>query len=688
MNTLKLLDSLNDSQKGACSFGGRHALILAGAGTGKTRTIIGRAAYLIDSGVQPSKIQILTFTKKAANEIVERVRSQFDKSTTINLKGSTFHSWCNQLIVKYPNLFGASSYTVIDQDDQLSIMKMTCGELQEDFNRVRLKPQQLIDIYSFARNTRKNLTESLRAILFNGRIDKDTDYEISTQRPYIGNLLKAYQEKKGKSKYLDYDDLLLAVSTQLINNKEARTIIQRDIEHLLVDEMQDTNPLQWELLRPFADICQLYCVGDDAQSIYSFRGADFRNVHAFTERIPNATVLKLDLNYRSTQPILDLSNWLLEKSPIGYDKILRSNRPEGMPPVIMNVSDQWQESSWIAETILKNFQEEDKLFGDHLVLSRSQYYTKTLQAIFIRKKIPYVTYGGRKFMEAAHIKDVVSLLRLLNNPYDEIAWVRFLTFWEGIGDVRATRAVHKITDSENFDTLGTLIINSIPGPDGKKIGDIVSEMETLKGNVGSLVEKAFRTMELGLAYKYRKDWHEKRKGDFEVLSLLAKSYGSLGEFIGEGLLDNASTINGSPVLNGSELRPSQDKDHVIISTIHSAKGLEADTCFVLNVSPKVFPSTRSLHSAEAIEEDRRLLYVAMTRAKNQLFLTRNIDSIHASTQGDEINSQSENIPTESYFLSDLPTGLVEQRSYTSIFDKRRDVSTPNTMDLSSGMDFS
>lgn len=681
-------DRFNPAQLAAVGFSGKHALVLAGAGTGKTRTIIGRAAHLIEKGTAPSKIQILTFTKKAANEIVELVRSQFPESTAINLKGSTFHSWCNQLIVKYPNLFGASAYTVIDQDDQLSIMKMVCGEHNADFSRLRFKPQQLINLYSFARNTRGNLTETIRTMLFKGSKDRETEYEITQQRPYIGNLLKAYQAKKGKSRYLDYDDLLLAVSTQITSNYEARQILAMDLEHLLVDEMQDTNPLQWELLKPFAQVCHLYCVGDDAQSIYSFRGADFRNVHSFTERVPGSEILKLNTNYRSTQQILDLANWLLKKSPILYDKQLVYNNIEGNLPVIMNVTDQWQESSWIAEEILKSFQVDERSFADHLILSRSQYYTKTLQAVFIRKKIPFVTYGGRKFLEAAHIKDVVSVLRILNNPFDEIAWVRFLTFWDGIGDVRASRALRNIVLAEDAEALGPVIKNALPGSEGEKISELISNLESVKGDVGRLTAMAFEAMEMGLAYKYRKDWHEKRKADFEVLKLLASSYATLGEFIGEGLLDNAANLNRSHVLSGSELSPSEDKDHVIISTIHSAKGLEADTCFVLNVSPKVFPSTRSLHDSDAIEEDRRLLYVAFTRAKNRLFVTRSVDSIHARSKGDDLISEEKDIPAESYFLSELPGALVEQRTYEFSLETPRDAAVPNKMDLSSGMDFS
>jgi len=679
---------LNLEQERAVKFDGKHALVLAGAGTGKTRTIIGRASYLIESGVLPSKIQILTFTKKAANEIVERVKSQLPESTALSLKGSTFHSWCNQLIMRYPNLFGAVAYTVIDPDDQLAIMKMVCGDMQTEFSKLRIKPQKLIDLYSFARNTTSNLSDTIRKMLFKGRADNETDYEISVQRPIIAAILKAYQQKKGVNKYLDYDDLLLAVSTQLKNNSEARELLAADLEHLLVDEMQDTNPLQWQLLEPFTEICHLYCVGDDAQSIYAFRGADFRNVHTFEERVPNSKVLYLNQNYRSTQQILDLSNWLLEKSPIAYNKKLQSSITDGELPIVLNVSDQWQEASWIADEILRDFREDDKLFGDHLVLSRSQYYTKTLQAMFVRKKIPYTTYGGRKFLEAAHIKDVVSVLRILNNPYDEIAWIRFLTFWEGIGAVRASRVLGKIIASENIETLGPILGNALPGSDGEKLGAFLKDLESSKGNVGKLVSKAFEFMELGLAFKYRKDWQEKRKGDFQVLKILAKSYGTLGEFIGEGLLDNSVNMNQAHVLSGSELNPAEQKDHVIISTIHSAKGLEADTCFVMNVSPKVFPSSYSLDDKDAIEEDRRLLYVALTRAKNRLILTRNSSSIHANTKGDDIFGDAKELPTDSYFLSDLPEELVEQRTFEHRFDKPKDIKTPNTMDLSSGMDFS
>lgn len=681
-------DQLNSGQKKAVEYDGQHLLVLAGAGTGKTRTIIARAAYLIETGIDPSKIQILTFTKKAANEIVERVKSTLPQSSGKALNGATFHSWCNQLIVRFPNLFGAASYTVIDPDDQLSIMKMVCGIHNTAFGKLRIKPQQLIDIYSFARNTKRNLTESLRIKLFKNRKDADTDYELDQIKPNVAVILQAYQLKKGEQRYLDYDDLLLVVSTQLKSNPEARTLLSEHLDYLLVDEMQDTNPLQWELLDPFVSICRLFCVGDDAQSIYSFRGADFRNVHLFAERVPNAAVFKLEKNYRSTQEILDISNWLLDKSPIDYNKKLNSIRGEGELPQLINVSDEWQEANWVADEILKNYTHEDRTFSDHLVLSRSQYYSKSLQAVFIRRKIPYVTYGGRKFMQAAHIKDLVSLLRIVNNPYDEIAWIRFLTFQEGIGEVRASRILQEVIERVDKDAIPSILQNAMPGEDGSKIATLYESIKN-QNDVGEMVDTAYEAMSLGLAFRYRKDWQEKRKGDFPVLRLLADSYPTLGEFIGEGLLDNAEQMNGANVLSESKLNTAEEKDHVIISTIHSAKGLEADVCIVLNVSPKAFPSSWSLDNLDEIEEDRRVLYVAMTRAKNRLILTRNTASIAAVHNRSIPEKDGQKTSDgETYFLNGLPDTLVEQKTIGYQFGEAQDAKAPNKIDLSSGMDFS
>lgn len=673
---------LNEQQQRAVQFKGKHLLLLAGAGTGKTRCIVGRAAYLIENGIQPEKIQILTFTKRSANEIVERVKASLTDNQAQSLNGSTFHSWCNQLIVRYPNLFGASNYTVIDPDDQLSVMKMVCGDRIIEYKGVRIKPQQLLDIYSYGRNTRKNLTNSIRERIYKGKSDAETNDEIDIIRPKVEVLLKAYQQKKEEGRYLDYDDLLLVVANRIRNDDEAKEILNHQLEHLLIDEFQDTNPLQWYLLEPFLDIAKFYCVGDDAQSIYSFRGADYKNVHLFSERVPDSETYILDTNYRSTQEILDLSNWLMEESPLDYRKKLMASRGPGIKPKLVNVSSQWEEANFIAENILENFTENNKQFANHLILSKSTFYTKPLQAVFIQKKIPYVTYGGRKFMEAAHIKDVVSALRVVNNLFDEIGWMRFLTFWDGIGEIKAGKYLNKILEFKDPFDCAQHVGEVIGGPEGEKIADIYNTIFVNSGNVKRALQETYAKMELSLAFKYRKDWEEKRKSDFPVLEMLGDNYASIGQLISEGILENAKQLNGNPVLEGSKLDDSEIKDHVIISTVHSAKGLEADTCYVLNVSPKVYPSAWNLDDEERTEEDRRVLYVALTRAKNELYISRDTNSINT------VNTQPSTHPNSKYFLEALPDRLVEQTINPYSLIKPKDINRPNKIDLSLGMDFS
>ena len=472
------------------------------------------------------------------------------------------------------------------------------------------------------------------------------------------------------------------MANRLRNDSTARDIISNQIEHLLIDEFQDTNPLQWFLLEPFVNIANLYCVGDDAQSIYSFRGADFKNVHQFKERIPEAEIQILDKNYRSTQEILDLSNWLMQESSIDYKKNLISHRGSGKTPEIINIGSQWEEANFIAECILKNYSENNKDFADHLILTKSTFYTKPLQAVFIQKKIPYVTYGGRKFMEAAHIKDVISALRVVNNLFDEIGWMRFLTFWNGIGEVKASNYISKIMEFNDPLECAQNLEDIIEGTEGPKIADIYNTIFLNSGNVKRALQETYSKMELPLAFKYRKDWEEKRKADFPVLEMLGDNYASIGQLISEGILENAKQLNGEPVLESSKLEDAEIKDHVVISTVHSAKGLEADSCFVLNVSPKVYPSAWNLGSEDDIEEDRRVLYVALTRAKNELIITRDTNSISTVKNNETKNNASK------YFFEELPKLLVKQKINPYSISKQRDIDTPNKVDLSFGMDFS
>lgn len=685
------LESLNVSQKKAVTFAGRHLLVLAGAGTGKTKTIVSRATYLISKGVSPSKIQILTFTKRSASEIVSRVKVSLTTNQTQTLNGSTFHSWCNHLLTKYPNVFGTKSFTVIDEDDQISIMKIVCGKKNVVFQDIKIKPQGLIDLYSFSRNTRRNLTETIRFKIFNNQYDSESEEKIKVLKLKIEPILRDYEQRKKDRKYLDYDDILQVVATRMKLDEQAKNLISSQYEHILVDEMQDTNPLQWELLEPFQNICNLFCVGDDAQSIYSFRGADFKNVHLFTERLKDSEIYRLEDNYRSTQEILNLSNWLLEGSTINYSKKLNSVRGNGNLPVILNVNSVWDEARWIADKIIENYTHKNKVYSDHLVLTRSNFYTRTLEAVFIEKKIPYVKYGGRKFMESAHIKDVFSALRIVNNMDDEIAWMRFLNLWEGIGEIKASKYIYELL---NFKSIEECIIwlNSIHRSENDSNSIIPQVLNCIlenRHNVNNALKFAYQLMEKRLSKLYQQDWEHKRRPDFPVLEVLASNYSNLGEFITECLLD-ASTTPSSTELSKSE----SENDKVIISTIHSAKGLEADICFVINVSPKVYPSLMSIGNIDDIEEDRRVLYVALTRAKNELIITRNIESIYSESRREILpestNENQEDLIAiqEQYFLNGLPDTFAEQGIIEVQRREVKDLNKPNDLKIDYGMDFS
>jgi DNA helicase-2/ATP-dependent DNA helicase PcrA len=667
------LDELNESQEKAVTFNGKHLLVLAGAGTGKTRTIIARAAYLILRGVDPSKIQIVTFTKRAASEIVTRVKASFDANKAHNLKGSTFHSWCNQLLIHFPNLFGTNSFTAIDEDDQLSIMKMVFGKNSLQFKDIKIKARTLLDIYSFGRNTKRNLTESLRVKLFSELKPKEQEKGIALIKPQIEILLRGYENKKRERKYLDYDDILSIVAARLAGDKNAREIISALYDHILVDEMQDTNPLQWDLLNPFQEKTHLFCVGDDAQSIYAFRGADFKNIHLFKEHVMDSEVYKLEDNYRSTQEILDVSNWLLDQSPIKYDKKLRAVRGTGILPEVINTENNWEEAEYIADKIIENYTVNNKLYIDHLVLSRSGYYTATVQAEFIKRKIPFVVYGGRKFMESAHIKDLLSAIRVINNKDDEIAWIRYLMFWEGIGEITAYNLfehLFALTDIENCISE----LEKTKYDRNNHISLVLKQIYQNQSNVATAVHCAYELMKERMAINYKQDWERKRQSDFPVLEELSKNYSTLGEFITEMLLDN--TVNKAPVLMDADIGKSKDEDHVVISTIHSAKGLEAEVCFILNVSPGAYPSAWRIGNFDEMEEERRVLYVALTRSKSYLYIMRNLYALHSIRQ-------------EQYFLTGFPEDLSLQKT------KQRknpvyaeDIDTPNKLDNIFGMDFS
>jgi DNA helicase-2/ATP-dependent DNA helicase PcrA len=616
---------LNPGQHAAATFKGGHALVLAGAGCGKTRTILARCEYLIAGGVPANRVYVLAFTRKAADQIIDRVGATLG-SAARGLRASTFHKFCLTLIHAHPQLFGCQRHTVIDRDDQLHLMRAIRGGSKGDGLPTAA---EITDIYSLARNTRCQLSEAI------ARYDEELVHHEIT----IAGIVRGYEARKRKRKYLDFDDILEVVAGQLRDNPQLRSVIAGRFSHFLVDEFQDTNPLQWALLDSLKDHATLFCVGDDAQCIYGFRGADFTTVHSFKERIPNATVLKLEDNYRSTQEILDLSNWLLRQSPLDYDKELRAVRGAGLKPRLEDFDDEWSEASWIAEDLLAR-RDGGASWSDHMILVRGSWFARAMQTQLIERNIPYRYIGGTGLLQTAHIRDVVSVLRIVANPEDELAWVRYLRLWPGIGETLANRIVEKIMDKPNLpDIFNILSGNKKAGGACRKTIELV---EAQAGNPVEAFRVSVRALETLLAEQYADDWDQRRR-DFELVEELAGKHASISRFIEECILE--------PVYGSSNAEAGEDM--VTLITVHSAKGTEAKVCYVINVSPGAFPSEKAMRDSEHIEEERRVLYVALTRAQDELIITRrNGNHFTAKVEG-------ENAET-AYFLKTLPDELMDE----------------------------
>lgn len=623
-----LHQDLNSQQRKAVLTNAPHTLVLAGAGSGKTKTIIARATHLIANGIEPKRVLILAFTRRAAREIEARVALSLGADKSTGLSASTFHSWCAFLLRRAPKLFGFSQFSVIDRDDQVQMFRLARGKrTKKEFPSAA----DICDLYSYARNTRLNLSAALLKIL----------PECEGLKQEIATVMQSYEQRKRLNNYLDYDDILDVVAKGLQQSPEVLRWVGNQYDHILVDEMQDTNPIQWEILRPLADYAKLFCVGDDAQSIYGFRGADFENVHSFNERLPNAEVLKLEDNYRSTQEILDISNWLLKVSPIAYNKQLRAVRGSGIKPALRTFSSEWEEGRWLAEDLVERHSNGDS-WNEHLVLVRSGYAARSIEQAFIAAGIPYVLIGGTQLMRAAHIKDLLAVLRVVANHRDEMGWVRYLTMWPGIGDTKAGRLIEQFHSVENIDAcIAEMRASGSFPPIAIEALETAHRYQT---NVALMLHKTFECLETKLSVRYVDSNWSRRKRDFEFLEKLAQGATSILAFLEEYVLN--------PIYD-SEIERSEDNDVVTISTIHSAKGTERKVCYVADLSVGSYPSTRAIEDAAEVEEERRVLYVALTRAKDELIMLRSSGLRYSAR-----NMDHEGQLIESYFFNDLPGELV------------------------------
>jgi DNA helicase-2/ATP-dependent DNA helicase PcrA len=628
---------LNPQQKAAAQYRGsaQSLLITAGAGCGKTRTIIARTSYLIRSGVDASRILMMTFTNRAAREMKIRLKSEVGPVSK-KVQAGTFHAFCLKVMRRIPKSFGIQGLSIIDVDDQNALMRLVRSRLlskkEKNFRKLLPNAAELVRYYSYCRNTCQNPTEYLR---------QHTDISESYIKLCI-DMSSEYQRMKMERGYLDFDDLLEVFGNILEQKTKLRKDLARLFDECLVDEMQDTNPLQFKILQQFSkEGVRLFCVGDPAQSIYRFRGAKFEHVYLFDELFPNSEILMLSKNYRSYQEILDLSNWLLNRSPLDYKNRLIAHRGNAVRiPDLIDFDSRFKEASWIADKIIER-SESDTRFRDIMVLVRTAFDAKPIEAEFIRREIPYVFIGGTSLTKSAHVRDILALLRTARSSDDDLAWMRYLQLWPRIGPKTAEKIVSAIMTSKAKNALEVLFKELCPGHPG--VIGYKSLMDS-SGVPEKAVKSAIQTLSPVLESRYDR-WHLRQK-DLELLATVAERYKSLVEFI------DAFTLE--PMTN-TEIYKLEAEDVVTLITVHSAKGTEAPICFVAGAKPGTYPHVRSFGELESEEEERRILYVAITRAKNELFITRSTD--------DRSSFWVANSPTEGeeYFLADVPQNLVAHK---------------------------
>ncbi len=614
---MDLKKHLNPSQYEAVTQAEGPLLVIAGAGSGKTRVIEYRVLHLVHSGAEPASILLLTFTRKAAKEMISRVERH--EARCKHIEGGTFHSFAYKALRQYAKSLGFThSFSILDE-----------SEAEEAINRCAAK---LGFVDREKRFPRKDTLKNIISV----SVNKHAHIEDVIKREYphfleyaedIEKLRKEYAEYKINKNYMDYDDLLVYLKL-LLENPEMRDRISGKYKYIMVDEYQDTNALQGAITYLLGKSHNnVMVVGDDAQGIYGFRGATHENIMSFPKMFPGCRIIKLEENYRSTQTILDVANTVLENMRNKYSKCLESMRKDiGEKPKILFFKDAYEEAEWIAVKI-KEFNDEGTLLADQGVLFRSAYISIPLQAELSKRNIPYQVVGGLRFYETAHVKDVMAHLKIISNPKDEIAWTRVFTLIRGIGAVTSEKI---LKDTTNYSSVKDIVEKSLRGHTAghKYSAGIIRLNKALKGASDDRLTISDK-YEIFLEYygpilkEKFDDWHL-RSNDLETLKQVITKYDSLEELLADFAIE-------APEKGVWRVDPSKAPDErpIVLSTIHSAKGLEWNTVFLMGVADGILPVSFALDNEEEIEEERRLFYVGITRAKDRLYLSMH----HEGTRG-------------------------------------------------------
>ncbi|MCL1593751.1 MAG: ATP-dependent helicase [Actinomycetia bacterium] len=614
METPSYLEGLNERQRAAVLHGDGPLLVIAGAGSGKTKTLAARVAHLIETGTEPDRILLLTFSRRASAEMIKRAGSVCDGAKVSAVWGGTFHSIANRLLRRFGEAVGlGEGFTVLDRADTESMFGMlrTSHGLGTQKRRFPRK-ETIASIYSRTVNARTPLAKTLEE-RFPYCLEHVDD---------IGTLFTGYTERKRETNVIDYDDLLLY--WQALMGSGARDVVRGLFDHVLVDEYQDTNHVQAAILDAMCgQDGNLTVVGDDAQSIYSFRAATVENILTFPESHPIAQVVMLDRNYRSTPEILNVANAVISASETAFDKQLWTQRPNGSYPELVTCYDEAAQADWVCDRVLE-LRERGIDLRDQAVLFRTGHHAGGLEIELTRRSIPFVKFGGLKFLEAAHVKDLMSMLRILDNPKDELAWHRVLLMLPGIGPATAHKVMahlEEVSVSAGTDVLESFLTYDIPvGREPREVLGLLRDvLADCRGNGGDEPTPSVQIDRLSdlcaAVFPIVYDDADARLGDVHHLSGLAAEYPSRSRFLTEITLDPpASTSDFADA-------PYIDDDYLILSTIHSAKGGEWRAVTVIHAADGNIPSDMALSEPGGLEEERRLLYVALTRAKDHLAVT-------------------------------------------------------------------
>ncbi len=603
---------LNPSQHAAATAPDGYNLILAGPGSGKTRVITYRVAYLLSRGVPADAILLVTFTRRAAREMVGRLESLIGPEAS-RVWAGTFHHIGNRLLRQFAAPLGYSpNFTILDSEDQEDLIRLAMTDAGLfGTNVMSPKPSKVQHLLSYAFNVDRPVT----AIIAERSADlRDWSGEIEATARH-------YAARKRAANCMDYDDLLGQWDRLIRDFPELRDQIAGRFRHLLIDEMQDTNTVQARLVETIAraGAGNLTAVGDDAQSIYGFRGANYDNILKFAERNPTAKVFALEVNYRSTPEIVAFTNASIGHNTSGFGKTLVSSRSPGARPVVVPASDMSEEAEFVCQQVLE-WHEEGLGLASMAVLYRNHYDSVLLQAELVGRGIPYTVRSGLRFFEQAHVKDVLAYLRVTVNPRDEAAWRRLLSLLPGIGPAKSTTIHAAIAASDDpmaalatAETMKLLPIKS-KGHFAAFVADLRKVAATdPEAHPAEAVEAILRGG-YPVTVKERYERPEQRIADIEQMAILAARYESLERLIADLLL--AGDVYGADTLGTEE-----PEEHLVLSSIHQAKGLEWPRVFVIRLVEDGFPNPRALSEPSGEEEERRIFYVAVTRAMDELFLT-------------------------------------------------------------------